>query len=305
MITYNHESYIKDSIESIMSQKCKFNFELIIGEDCSSDNTRLICKEYAEKYPSIITLICSDENIGMNKNFFRILKLCKGKYVAFCDGDDYWIDQYKLQKQVDFLEKNIDYGLCYSNVNCLLVKSDKIIYEKERYKLPNFDNLLLDNFIPTLTVCCRRNLIVDFYSKFELDLINSLLLDYPLWLYISYLTKIKYFNEKMGIYRILEESASHTKNHKQQYLFQLSILSNRLMIIEYFNLDIDNNYSFLMNNYSYFISSGNIKYIWKTFKCLFLKRKYIRFIWALSYLVFLNIPVLPIKISKIKASLKL
>ncbi|MRS04686.1 glycosyltransferase, partial [bacterium] len=110
MITYNHGPYIRQAIEGILKQKCSFPFEIIIGEDCSSDNTAEICREYASEY-QIIKLLPSGTNLGMLPNFFRTIDACSGKYIAFCEGDDYWTDPGKLGKQADFLEMNPDFGM--------------------------------------------------------------------------------------------------------------------------------------------------------------------------------------------------
>jgi len=115
MITYNHEKYIKDAIEGVLMQKTNFPIELIIGEDCSNDYTRNIVKEYETNYPEIIYAQYPSTNRGMIINFFTVLQSAKGKYIALCEGDDYWTDPYKLQKQVDFLEHNPEYSMCAHN----------------------------------------------------------------------------------------------------------------------------------------------------------------------------------------------
>jgi len=107
-ITYNHEPYIAEAIEGVLMQKCSFPIELVIGEDCSTDNTRKICEEYANK-SELIKLLPTETNLGMMPNFIRTLQSCTGKYIAMCEGDDYWTDPLKLQKQVDFLEANAEY----------------------------------------------------------------------------------------------------------------------------------------------------------------------------------------------------
>lgn len=122
MITYNHEKYIVKAIESIISQKTTLPFELIIGDDCSSDNTRFICLDYQERYPEIVRVNVSEKNLGMTPNLLYTLKSCKGKYIALCEGDDYWVDQYKLEKQVKLMEENQN---CSFSVHpCFLHKSD-------------------------------------------------------------------------------------------------------------------------------------------------------------------------------------
>ena len=119
MLVYNHEKYIAEAIESVINQKTDFDFELLIGEDCSTDNSRRIIEYYEKKYPNIIKVKYWGKNIGMNGNGFYLLKNATGKYIAALDGDDYYTDEYKLQKQFNFLEKNPEYSCVYSNVCCV------------------------------------------------------------------------------------------------------------------------------------------------------------------------------------------
>jgi glycosyltransferase involved in cell wall biosynthesis len=108
MITYNHESYIAQAIESIVCQVTDETFELVIGEDCSTDKTREICESYQEKYPDIVRLLPSKNNLGAMPNLVRVLEACQGEYVAFCEGDDYWTRESKIQEQADSLMSSID-----------------------------------------------------------------------------------------------------------------------------------------------------------------------------------------------------
>ena len=110
-ITYNHEKYIAQAIDSFLMQETDFDFEIVIGEDCSTDNTRQIINQYKEKYPEKIKLLTSASNVGPNHNFLRTFEACQGKYIALCEGDDYWIDPLKLQKQVDFIDNEINVSL--------------------------------------------------------------------------------------------------------------------------------------------------------------------------------------------------
>jgi glycosyltransferase involved in cell wall biosynthesis len=111
-VTYNHEKYIAQAMEGFVMQKTDFNFEIIVGEDCSTDATRKILEDYVAKYPDKIRLITSSHNVGAIHNGIRVFKAVRGKYIAICDGDDYWTDPLKLQKQVDFLESNSGYVMC-------------------------------------------------------------------------------------------------------------------------------------------------------------------------------------------------
>ncbi len=107
--TYNHEKYLAQALESFLMQKVSFPVEIVIGDDCSTDSTPQIVRDYAERFPELVRVITSESNVGVSQNAFRIRAAAKGKYIALCEGDDYWTDPYKLQKQVDFLEKNPEF----------------------------------------------------------------------------------------------------------------------------------------------------------------------------------------------------
>jgi glycosyltransferase involved in cell wall biosynthesis len=111
--TYQHGPFIQDCIEGVLMQKTNFPIEFIIGEDFSTDGTRDIVFEYAKRYPDIIRVITADYNVGSKANGRRCIQASRGKYMALCEGDDYWTDPLKLQKQVDFLEVNSDCSLCF------------------------------------------------------------------------------------------------------------------------------------------------------------------------------------------------
>lgn len=127
MITYNHEAYIREAIEGVIMQQTDFPFELVIGEDCSNDNTKKICIDYQSRYPNIIKLISNKNNIGMIENFINTIKNCTGEYIAICDGDDFWVDSAKLQKQINFLNTNTNYTIVVSN-SLLLDSNSKSSY---------------------------------------------------------------------------------------------------------------------------------------------------------------------------------
>lgn len=158
MITYNHESYIAQAVESIMIQQTNFEYKLFIGEDCSTDQTSEICKSLKGKYPNKIELFLNKKNLGVPLNAKQIYKACfesGAKYIAMLEGDDYWTDSYKLQKQVDFLEANLDYVLVGSYANTH--KGNKVETPKN-IEFQNFDfhDTARGIPIPTLTYCFRN-----------------------------------------------------------------------------------------------------------------------------------------------------
>ena len=216
-ITYNHSKYVAQALDSFVMQKTGFDFEVIIADDASTDNNQVVIKTYAYKYPDIIKPILRDKNIGMNPNFLDALSKCQGKYIAMCEGDDYWTDPYKLQKQVDFLEANPDYGLIHTDYlafNENKKKIDEKYRSKNRERVKNgkiFFELLKGNFIGTPTVCVRAKLMKEFVEVIK----NRKLwyvYDYWFWLKISLKTKIFYLNEKTVNYRVHTDSTSRGKN---------------------------------------------------------------------------------------------
>src|SRR5690606_34031006 len=110
--TYNHENYIKQCLDGILMQQTTFDFEIILKEDCSTDNTREIVKQYQKKFPNKIRLWLTNENLYSKKIKLSGYNYTDSKYIALCEGDDYWTDPLKLQKQVEFLENNLDYVIC-------------------------------------------------------------------------------------------------------------------------------------------------------------------------------------------------
>lgn len=124
MVTYNHAPYIAQAIEGVLLQQTDFKIELVIGYDCSTDNTRKICIDYRDKYPDIINLLLPTERLGVTANFLNTIQQCTGKYIALCDGDDFWTDPQKLQKQIQVLEQNESYSVCMHH--CLFY------YEKDK-----------------------------------------------------------------------------------------------------------------------------------------------------------------------------
>ncbi len=121
MLTYNHEPYIRQAIEGVMMQKTDFEFELVIGEDASTDKTREICFEYQKKYPDKIRVLWWHENVSkFGGNARRVLVHCRGEFIAFCEGDDYWLDPLKLQKQVNVMRKYPSVGYCFTGAQVVV-----------------------------------------------------------------------------------------------------------------------------------------------------------------------------------------
>lgn len=195
-ITYNHDKFISEAIDSWLKQKINFKIEIIIGDDCSTDNTVLEIKKYL-KSNNHIKLIERSMNIGFMNNFIDTYKQCNGKYIAICEGDDYWSDKNKLQMQVDFLENNKNYVLTHTNVFTLNNENKLSQLKPDNYCSKN--NIYNKNEISTLTAVFR-NFKIDFSEKWS----EFLMADWPLWINLSEKGQFKYFDKKTGVYRINE-----------------------------------------------------------------------------------------------------
>jgi glycosyltransferase involved in cell wall biosynthesis len=257
-LAYNHELYIQECLEGFMMQKTNFKFEILIHDDASTDKTAEIIKKFEKQYPEIIKPIFQTENqfskkIGSITSAFNFPRV-KGKYIAICEGDDYWTDPYKLKKQVEFLELNPDYGLVHTdcdyyihhknrferNANENLLNNSKLNSSKEL-----FDLLISGNYkIRTATVLFRKEL---------LDVISTnrprfLMGDTPMWLDFSQHTKFKYFEEVTAVYRVLVNSASHSPSLKKNLRFSLSMAEMRLFYVKKYGFEIGKSLKERYNN---------------------------------------------------------
>ncbi|AMC10863.1 hypothetical protein Lupro_06225 [Lutibacter profundi] len=240
MITYNHEKYIEQAIEGVLMQKNNFEVELIISNDASSDNTDEIAKKIISNYKGKIEIRYYNhiQNKGISKNFSWSVSKSRGRYIAICEGDDYWIDSYKLHKQVDFLKKNKDYGIVSTlrknlNQTTGIIKKEKKL--KHDIETCDFKDVILGKkgVIATLTVLVRSSLIYEFIDLYEKNKDEISILDYNIWIYVSYYSKIAILNEYTAVYRILPNSASHSTcqwNLRKHYFYGF------IFIIEYFNI---------------------------------------------------------------------
>ncbi|HEX5797951.1 MAG TPA: glycosyltransferase [Candidatus Saccharimonadales bacterium] len=202
-ISYNQEKYIEQALESFVKQKTNFKFEIIIGDDCSSDNTKRIIENYAKKYPDLIKPVLREKNVGIASNLYNIMNRASGEYLALCEGDDYWTDEHKLQIQADFLDKHTKYALCFHPVKVIYEKneSDSTIFpDPKRVNEYTLTKLLEGNFIQTNSVMYRKQ----NYNNLPEDILP---IDWYLHLCHAQKGEIGFINKVMSVYRRHEEGA--------------------------------------------------------------------------------------------------
>ena len=221
--SYNQSNTIRHTLDLIISQKCSFHFEIIIGDDCSSDGTRELILSVKKQYPEKIITILHDENIGVAANFAICVKSALGKYIAICAADDYWHNPLKLQLQVNFFEQNTDYGLVYSDYDKLNSKSGRLVrnYLKKTKKEIFTGEGLMSKFIYgqvpalTLTVMFRKDLFDRYIPVDDYIKCNFTLEDWPTWLIMSKYTKVGFIKESTATYRYGYASISNPQFYKK------------------------------------------------------------------------------------------
>ena len=246
LITYNQENYIQKAIKSIFDQEVGFPIEVIISNDCSSDNTHQKIEEILKDATNglVVRYYNHKDNLGMMRNFSFAINECKGKYIAYFEGDDYWDYPKKLQTQVDFLEQNPDFAICCHNVRFL--ENEKFINEiyldkiniKDKFTL---EDLAKHNIVPTLTAVFRNT-----SDKLPSWILESPIGDLPMFMMVAKHGKIKYINEKWAVYRSNIGEWSKMGNQKN-----LNMIKQYDLLTEEFNdnIKVKKNLHFARNKY--------------------------------------------------------
>jgi len=238
MLTYNHAPYVARAIEGVVQQKTNFAFELVIGEDCSTDGTREIVFDYAKRFPDIIRVITSEQNVGMKKNGYRTYQACRGKYVTYCEGDDYWHRLDKLQLQTDYLESHPDCGLVYSDHDRYFVKNGRTIRSHYRTtnnvppkKLNVFRGWGPGLNILTCTVMVRSHLLNSIRSDPYLYRSDHYIGGGDIaFSEVALVSNIHYIDESLSTYTFHIESASNTRDPIKALRFSISVYEGYLYI---------------------------------------------------------------------------
>jgi len=233
MITYNHEKYIAQAIKGVLMQEATFDYELVISDDSSSDNTLNIIKEYQERYPNIVRIIHREKNLGSVKNFFDTLKHCNGKYIAICEGDDYWTDCLKLQKQVDVLENNHKLTGCFHNSEERYWndynKASMLYLDIGGAREVSLLDMTISNMVPTASVVFRTPIPNEVFSDTILKLPIG---DWPLHL----------LNLREGNYYYIPQVMSVRHLHVESTWGMQDTIRNTNIVLNVYDLLINSNW---------------------------------------------------------------
>lgn len=246
IITYNQDLTLRQTIEYILNQECKFSYEIIIGEDCSVDETRNICLEFQRKFPEKIKLVLFDKNGGLVNNWLTCINEARGKYITSCAGDDYWHNPNKLQLQVDYMEIHLSCGVLHTDfdeLNVLTNKITKSYRDTMKNDIPQgyvqkqiFDGRL---HISAPTVCIRKELFDKFIPVDKYIELNFPIEDWPTWVILSKYSEVNYLPISTVTYRRGHESVSNLQNYdaietkfsreKKMYKYLCDIFPNDLI----------------------------------------------------------------------------
>ncbi len=249
IISFNHEKYLAKCLESVFNQKVNFNFEVIIGDDCSNDNSQSIIKSFIEKYPNKITSYFHPFNLGPSNcrgkyNFTNAFLSCRGKYIVYIEGDDYFIDEEKLQIQYNFLEKNKSFSACFHNAKIIWEdwndRPDEYVNKSNQKDIILTPDLLTEKekwFMATASVMIRKSMILPLPKWF----LKSVSGDIPMYILLAEKGPIKYIDRCMSVYR--KNLGGQSFVYKLQ---QTSFVKNRIELYKNLNAETNRKYNYLI-----------------------------------------------------------
>ncbi len=247
MITYNHEPYIAQAIEGVLMQQTDFPFELVIGEDCSTDRTREIALEFQKKYPETIRVITGERNVGPSANELRTDAACRGRYVAYCEGDDYWHHPHKLQKQTDYLEAHPEVGFVHSGADVYYVETGRRLRWRPKPAAESDQNDVFTRMLTyryphphACTVCMRRSL----YRAIRENSPDNYTDEFPMtdsqtWLEAARAARVGFLDESLATHNILPESLAHSRDAGRQIRFATSGYKLSLHLARKYRCSVD------------------------------------------------------------------
>jgi glycosyltransferase involved in cell wall biosynthesis len=215
VVAYNHEQFVRQALDSVLAQRLLHPFEILVSEDCSTDGTRAIVQEYAERHPHLIRLLLSERNLRSNEVLARGFRAARGRYVALLDADDYWTSNDKLRAQVGFLDGRPDCTICFHNVEVVDEHSQgtgRLWNAPDQPEVSGLHDLLRGNFIASTSVMYRRAAIAEvpvWYDRFSIT-------DWPLHVIYALEGRIGYLDRTLGAYRLHPGGLFSTLDERQK-----------------------------------------------------------------------------------------
>lgn len=215
--TYNQEKYLAQALDSILMQKCNEPFEILIGDDCSTDKTGKIAEDYQSRFSEIIRVIQPEKNMGASQNMVRLAKEAKGDFLSICDGDDYWLREDVLQKQLEVFRANPDVGMICAKAKCYIQKNGEYIGTLGYTGAEDLTTMLRDNRdVAAPTIAFRRDLMLRCIADSKWYIDQNWFYDSIMAYWFAYNSSIKFIDEELAAYRVLNNSACHTDSPEKE-----------------------------------------------------------------------------------------
>ena len=253
--SYNRKEFVAETIYSILNQECSFDFEIVIGDDCSTDGVREVLLNFQQNFPEKIKLLFYDKNIGIAANWATCVKECRGKYIANCDNDDYWHEKSKIQKQVDFFEQNPEVGLL--STGCQTIDSNGKI--KQRI-ISKYINGTLDELMRSpcnASIMYRADLLFKYVKLDDYITYQFTLQDWPTWLFLSKHTKFDCLPINATTVRSGNESVTRAKS----YDAILKRMNKEKFLYKYMSEQVD--FPYIEQDYDDYINERLLKLAFK------------------------------------------
>lgn len=215
--TYNQEKYLAQALDSILMQRCDEPFEILIGDDCSTDNTGKIADEYQSRYPDKVRVLRPEKNGGASQNFIRLVGASKGEVLSICDGDDYWLRNDVLQKQLDVFQANTDVGMVCAKAKCYIQTIGEYEGTLGYAGAEDLATMLRDNRdVAAPTIAFRRDLMLRCIADSKWYIDQNWFYDSIMAYWFAYNSSIKFIEEELAAYRVLNNSACHADSPEKE-----------------------------------------------------------------------------------------
>ena len=218
--TYNQEKYLVQTLDSILMQQCDEAFEILIGDDCSTDRTGEIADGYQSRYPEIVRVVRPEKNSGASLNLVRLIEKAKGDYLSICDGDDYWLSNAVLQKQINIFKSSPDIGMLCAKAKCYIQEEGTFKGTLGYAGAEDLMSMLKDNRdVAAPTIAFRTDLMRQCIHECTWYINQNFFYDSIMAYWFAYNSKIKFIDEELAAYRVLQNSACHATDNKKNRLF--------------------------------------------------------------------------------------
>lgn len=259
ILAYNHEQYIRQTLDGVLNQKTSFRFKILITDDASTDRTEAIIREYIDNYPNKIIPVFNSKNIGLNPTLKIAFPLIDTKYTCLLGGDDYWIDEYKIEKEVGYLEAHPDTSYVHTGLkrwiedkNCWGANVNHWVWKMPKDRKKRLVSFLNNDFTyyPCASTCCYRTDILikcnnTYPQLLDLTVGEGTLLHVSMCMYGE---KFHYIPDITTVYRVRNNSLSHNTNIRQLLKYKMRYPKTKIMIFKLFNIDVKHNRHVIYNN---------------------------------------------------------